>query len=196
MSANTLGTKVEATGLTRAPPRAPNVPGMDAKTHARVQKTKSWAGYGWFMTGGTFFPLPIFVAGYIVNLTFVGAALARLIYRSGLFVTTMGQPPPGQEKLAARTQSGGKPSFAERVHAHSPAAHVEKRDSPVPYAIRIVWFVFVGWWLGAIWVIIAWSVLLLPYPLLDVIRALLADLPSVMTLATPKSDEFPRAVSS
>jgi hypothetical protein len=34
-------------------------------------------------------------------------------------------------------------------------------------------------------VTIAWSVLLLPYPFLDVIRNLLADLPSVMTLAYP-----------
>ena len=34
--------------------------------------------------------------------------------------------------------------------------------------------------------ILAWSVLLLPYPLLDVIRDLLDELPSVMTLAFPK----------
>ena len=165
-------------------------------SHDGVQKAKSWAGYAWFMTGGTFFPLPIFLIGYVVNLTFIGAALAHWIYGSGLFVTTMGQPPPGEDKLKARVEAGGKPSFAERVHAHSPAARVEKRDSPVPMTIRVIWFVLVGWWLGAIWVLIAWSVLLLPYPLLNVIRALLADLPSVMTLASPKTDEFPRRVSS
>ena len=43
----------------------------------------------------------------------------------------------------------------------------------------------VGWWLGALWTGLAWSVLLLPYPFPDLIRSLLADLPSVMTLAPP-----------
>ena len=51
--------------------------------------------------------------------------------------------------------------------------------------LRIVWFVLVGWWLGLIWVVIAWSVLLLPYPFIGMIRDLLADLPSVMTLGMP-----------
>jgi hypothetical protein len=152
-----------------------------------VQQVKSWGGYAWFMTGGTFFPLPILLGGYLVNLTFVGASLARRIYGGGIFVATMGQSPPGEEKLKERSESGGKPSFAERVHRRSPAAWVEKRGSPVPTAIRVVWFVLVGWWLGAVWVIVAWSVLLLPYPLLNVIRGLLSDLPSVMTLASPDS---------
>jgi hypothetical protein len=33
--------------------------------------------------------------------------------------------------------------------------------------------------------LLAWSVLLLPYPFPELIRKLLADLPSVMTLAPP-----------
>jgi hypothetical protein len=50
---------------------------------------------------------------------------------------------------------------------------------------RVAWFLLVGWWLGAAWTGLAWSVLLLPYPFPDLIRSLLADLPSVMTLAQP-----------
>ena len=51
--------------------------------------------------------------------------------------------------------------------------------------LRVVWFVFVGWWLGAIWVVLSWAILLAPYPFLDTIKELLSELPSVMTLATP-----------
>ena len=51
---------------------------------------------------------------------------------------------------------------------------------------RALWFVFVGWWFGFVWVLMAWSLLLLPYPMTDAIRSLLGNLPSVMTLAEPK----------
>jgi uncharacterized membrane protein YccF (DUF307 family) len=146
---------------------------------------KSWLGYAWFMTMGTFLPLPIMLGGYLVNVTLVGTPLAKLIYRYAVVLPTLGQPPPGEDKVKAR-ESSGKKSFAERIRPYSPPGLVERRGKPVAMALRIVWFVLVGWWLGAVWVIIAWSVLLLPYPLLNVIRGLLDDLPSVMTLAWPE----------
>ena len=37
------------------------------------------------------------------------------------------------------------------------------------------------------WTVLAWSVLLLPYPFPELIRMLLADLPCVMTLAQPEN---------
>ena len=52
---------------------------------------------------------------------------------------------------------------------------------------RVLWFVLVGWWLGALWVLLSWSVFLLPYPFLDTVAALLEELPSVMTLAYPEA---------
>jgi len=147
---------------------------------------KSWLGYAWFMTMGTFLPLPIMLGGYLANVTLVGAPLARLIYRYALVLPTLGQPPPGEDKVKAREGGSGNKSFAERMRPYSPPGLVERRGKPVAMPLRIAWFVLVGWWLGAIWVIIAWSVLLLPYPLLNVIRGLLDELPSVMTLAWPK----------
>jgi len=111
------------------------------------------------------------------------------VYRFGIFLTTLGQQPPGEEKLKARADEGakkGKKPLFERIRPYSPPGWLERRGTPVGLAGRVGWFVFVGWWLGGLWVVLAWSVLLLPYPLLDVIRGLLEELPSVMTLAFPK----------
>jgi len=157
-----------------------------ARRDARA--SKSWAGYAWFMTGGTFLPLPTFLGGYLVNVSLIGEPAAKRIYGYGLFLATMGQQPPGEDKLKSRAErEEGKKSFAERIRPYSPPGLVERYGKPVPTWLRAAWFLLVGWWLGAIWVVLAWSVLLLPYPLLGVIRGLLADLPSVMTLAAPAS---------
>ena len=59
--------------------------------------------------------------------------------------------------------------------------------------MRAVWFVLVGWWLGAIWVITSWSIFLLPYPLLDTVASLLTEVPSFMTLAWPVTADPPPA---
>ena len=160
---------------------------LQLKTKARgaAHSSKSWAGYGWFMTFGTFLPLPIFIGGYLVNMTLVGAPLARRIYGFAVFLSTFGQAPPGQDKIEARG-GGDKKPFVERIRPYSPPGFLERRGKPVSMLARVVWFVVVGWWLGGLWVVLAWSVLLLPYPLLDLIRGLLDDLPSVMTLAWPE----------
>ncbi len=81
----------------------------------------------------------------------------------------------------------GKKPFAERVRAYAPPGWVERHGRPFGLLARVAWFVCVGWWLGALWTLLAWSVLLLPYPFPELIRKLLADLPSVMTLAQPQS---------
>ena len=158
---------------------------LKTKARGAAHSSKSWAGYGWFMTGGTFLPLPILIGGYLVNVTLVGAPIARRIYGYAIFLTTFGQAPPGQDKLEAR-EGGDKKPFVERIRPYSPPGFLERRGKPVSMLTRVVWFVVVGWWLGGLWVVLAWSVLLLPYPLLDLIRGLLDDLPSVMTLAWPE----------
>ena len=155
-----------------------------------VRQARSWGGYAWFMSFGTILPLPVFLCGYLAQLTFVGAPLARRAYRFGIFLSTLGQKPPGADKLESRherrdEEAEKKKPFAERVRAHAPPGWVERRGEPFPTRTRALWFVFVGWWLGALWTGLAWSVLLLPYPFPDLIRKLLADLPSVMTLASP-----------
>jgi uncharacterized membrane protein YccF (DUF307 family) len=153
----------------------------------RVQKAKTWGGYAWFMSFGTLLPLPIFLCGYFWQLTIVGAPLGREFYRFGIFFSTLGQKPPGADKVEARTEGEGKKPFAERIRAHAPPGWIERHGRPIPMPFRVVWFFLVGWWLGLLWVILAWSVLLLPYPFPQLIRDLLADLPSVMTLAWPET---------
>jgi uncharacterized membrane protein YccF (DUF307 family) len=158
-----------------------------------VESARHWGGYAWFMSFGTFLPLPVFIAGYLAHLTFVGAPLARRAYRLGIFLSTLGQRPPGADKLDARhkREEGGeepKKPFAERIRTYAPPGWVERHGGPFGTVARVAWFVFVGWWLGGVWTMLAWSVLLLPYPFPDLIRKLLADLPSVMTLAAPEAE--------
>jgi hypothetical protein len=163
-------------------------PTRGARIRSAARSSKSWAGYAWFMSLGTFLPLPIMLAGYLVNLTLVAAGLARQMYAFAIFLATLGQPPPGQDRLKARADvEGDKKPLAQRIRPYLPPGLVERRQKPVPVAFRAVWFVLVGWWAGALWVVLAWSVLLLPYPLPDVIRSLLRDLPSLMTLAWPEA---------
>ncbi len=68
----------------------------------RWRRTRAWGGYIWFMSFGTFLPLPVFLCGYLAQLTFFGAPLARLAYRFGVFLSTLGQSPPGADKLESR----------------------------------------------------------------------------------------------
>ena len=177
-------------------PKQPQHEELRERAHGAVRSGKTWGGYGWFMSFGTFLPLPIFLGGYLVNVTLVGAPLARQIYRFALFITTLGQAPPGEDKVKAKTEVGGKKPLAERIRPYSPPGWIERHGRPVSMPLRVIWFVLVGWWAGGIWVVIAWSVLLLPYPLLDLIRDLLHELPSVMTLAWPKPRVAPREGTS
>ncbi len=147
------------------------------------------------MTLGTILPLVVFIGGYVVNVTLIGAPLAKRMYRFGIWLATLGQEPPGQEKLAAHNaakeaeeaSSGGpdRKSLNQRIGYYSPPEVLERRGKPVSMPKRVVWFVIVGWWLGVVWVIISWSLFLLPYPMLHAVSAMLAKLPSVMTLAWP-----------
>jgi uncharacterized membrane protein YccF (DUF307 family) len=153
-----------------------------------VRSARSWGGYAWFMTFGTFLPLPVFLCGYLAQLTFIGAPLARRAYHFGIFLSTLGQRPPGADKLESRHEEAEageekKKPFAERVRAYAPPGWVERHGRPFGTSARAAWFILVGWWLGGLWTLLAWSVLLLPYPFPELIRKLLADLPSVMTLA-------------
>jgi hypothetical protein len=153
----------------------------------RIDSAKHWAGYGWFMSFGTILPLVVFLGSYLVHLTLVGSRPARSIDRFGIWVSTLGQEPPGKEKLDSRKSENSKRSFAERVREHGPSGYLQRRGRPVSLLVRIIWFVFVGWWLGALWVLLSWSIFLMPYPFLGTVAALLDELPTVMTLAYPAS---------
>jgi len=163
--------------------------GRRARVRGAVRSGGKWAGYGWFMTFGTILPLVIFLVGYLFHVTLIGAPVAWRFYGLGVWVSTLGQEPPGKDKMDARASASDKKPFFERIRPYSPPGILERRGRPVATWVRVVWFVFVGWWLGAIWVVISWSVFLLPYPLLDIVAKLLHEVPSVMTLAYPESAE-------
>jgi uncharacterized membrane protein YccF (DUF307 family) len=157
-----------------------------SRAHRAVTAGKHWAGYGWFMTFGTFLPLAVFLGSYAVHVTLVGAPVARRIDRFGIWLSTLGQEPPGKDKLESRKSASSKKPLFERIRPYSPPGILERRGRPIATWARGVWFVLVGWWLGVVWVLVSWSVFLLPYPLFDTVSALLGELPSVMTLAQPK----------
>jgi hypothetical protein len=113
------------------------------------------------MSFGTLLPLLVFLAGYVVNLTLVGAPLARRIYRFGIWLATLGQEPPGQDKLAARKaaneakaaaagEGSSKRSLLKWVRYCSPPEVLERRGRPVALPVRVLWFVLVGWWVGGV----------------------------------------------
>jgi hypothetical protein len=136
------------------------------------------------MTLGTLLPLVTFLCSYAVHLTLVGAPVARAGYRLGIWLATFGQDPPGKDKLSHKEGGGEKRrSITGRIKPYTPTEIVDRRERPVPLSRRAAWFVLVGWWLGGIWVIGAWSVFLAPYPFLDTVRSILGELPTVMTLA-------------
>jgi hypothetical protein len=135
------------------------------------------------MSFGTLLPLIVFVCSYLVHLTLVGAPIARSADGFGIWLSTFGQEPPGKDKLESRQQDDNKKSIVQRIRPYSPPGIIERRGRPFPLWQRALWFILVGWWLGAIWVILAWSVFLMPYPFLNTVRSILDELPSVMTLA-------------
>jgi hypothetical protein len=167
--------------------------------HGAVTSARHWAGYGWFMSFGTICPLITFLGSYVFHLTFVGAPVARVGYRFGIWTATLGQEPPRLNKKKGEDEGEGepvaeaegedeaeKPPFAERIRPYTPPGVLERRGRPVPTAVRVIWFVLAGWWLGAVWVVLSWSVFLAPYPFLEVVAGLLDELPTAMTLAYPK----------
>jgi hypothetical protein len=141
------------------------------------------------MSFGTVLPLIVFLGAYPVHISLVGAPIAKAAYRFGIWTSTFGLPPPGKDKLDSRPKDATKTSLVERIRPYSPPGLIERRGRPVPLFWRAVWFILIGWWLGAFWVLLSWSVFLMPYPFLDTVRALLDELPSVMTLAVPKHDD-------
>jgi hypothetical protein len=165
------------------------------RARCAVRTGGRWAGYGWFMSFGTVLPLVIFLGGYLVHVTLVGAPIARRIYRFGIWTSTLGQEPPGKEKFDARKAESTKKPLFERIRPYSPPGILERRGKIVSTPRRFLWFALVGWWLGGIWVVTSWSVFLLPYPLLDAVERLLSELPSVMTLAWPVTAPRPAAPS-
>ena len=138
------------------------------------------------MSLGTVLPLLLFFAGYVLHLTLVGGPISRQIYSFGVWTATLGQPPPKRNKPEPEKPPTDKKPFLERIRPYTPTDRLRRRGRPLAFPLRVFWFVLIGWWLGAVWVLLSWSVFLAPYPFLETVNAMLGELPSIMTLAYPE----------
>ena len=94
---------------------------------------------GWWLTG------IVIAVGYFAALTIIGLPIAFYLFnRIPIFLTLR----PRTTTYAVE-QRGGMTWYRER--------HIDQR----PMLERALWFVLVGWWLGAIWMSVAYGLCLI-----------------------------------
>jgi uncharacterized membrane protein YccF (DUF307 family) len=98
---------------------------------------------GWWLAGFTI------LLGYVLALTIIGLPLALMIFNRLGTVLTL-RP---YKRTVYVTTSGGMTTIQLQ--------NVEQ----FPLHLRAIYFVFVGWWLGALWLSIAYFLCLLIIPL-------------------------------
>ncbi len=94
---------------------------------------------GWWLGGVTI------ALGYLCCLTIIGLPLAFMLFNAIPVAMTL-RPRSGWS--VTQTSAGGV------VYAAGSAAQL-------PLLVRAIWFIFVGWWLGAVWMGIAYLLCLL-----------------------------------
>ncbi|MFL5758369.1 MAG: YccF domain-containing protein [Thermomicrobiales bacterium] len=91
---------------------------------------------GWWLSGW------MIVLGYLCMLTLIGIPLGFYFFNRIPQVVT----------LRARTA-------AFRTEYRDGVAYVVESNNPqYPWFIRGLWFIFIGWWLGALWLVSAWLI--------------------------------------
>jgi len=99
----------------------------------------------WYFFIGWWLGALVIVLGYLFTLTIVGIPLGFYFFNRV----------PQALTLRARTVS-------YQTEMRDGVAYVGEGMQPQhPWYLRAVWFVFVGWWLGAVWLTAAWVIGLL-----------------------------------
>jgi uncharacterized membrane protein YccF (DUF307 family) len=115
---------------------------------------------GWWLSG------VVSVAAWLVGLTVIGLPLTFWIFNRLPTVLTLR---PRRTSQTTTVDAAGN-------------VHIVQRDHPQPaFWKRAVYFVCIGWWFSAIWIVIAWilSVLIVTIPLAVMMQN---RLPAVTTL--------------
>jgi hypothetical protein len=130
-----------------------------------VGRTAVWYyAVGWWSIGA------FYLAGWLVSLSVVGLDRGQRMFDRAVWFATRGAPPPGQKDMY------------ERAVGTDPVRLAPARRQR-PLALRILWLVLVGWWLGAGWVLACWAMQWPPYPFTVLSVKLARRVPEVMTLA-------------
>ncbi len=104
------------------------------RQHSFVVRALWFLCIGWWLSG------IVMVLGYLFTVTIAGMPLGFY------FLNRI----PQALTLRARTA-------AFRTEVRDGVTYVVETELPqYPWYIRALWFVFVGWWLGALWLIAAW----------------------------------------
>jgi|BarGraNGADG00212_1021973.scaffolds.fasta_scaffold05736_6 uncharacterized membrane protein YccF (DUF307 family) len=141
-------------GWQAPPPPAVNV---NAQTPTIVVAPSSGPGFGiravWFIFVGWWLTAIVIGVAYFLALTIIGLPFAFYLFnRIPIFLTLRGRTKTYQ----ATTSADGSTTYLS-------TANIEQR----PMLTRALWFVFVGWWLGALWMSVAYvlCILILTMPI-------------------------------
>jgi hypothetical protein len=130
-----------------------------------VGRTAVWYyAVGWWSIG------VFYLAGWLASLSVVGLDRGQRMFDRAVWFSTRGEPPPGQKGMYKRAVDTEPVRLAP--------AHRQR-----PLALRLLWLVAVGWWLGAGWVLACWAMQWPPYPFTVLSVKLARRVPEVMTLA-------------
>lgn len=122
-----------------APPAPMVVFSPQTRQHSFVVRALWYLFVGWWLAGIVMF------LGYLFTVTIIGMPLGFY------FLTRI----PQALTLRARTT-------AFRTEVRDGVTYVVESELPQrPWYVRALWFVFVGWWLGALWLVAAWLIGLL-----------------------------------
>ena len=99
----------------------------------------------WYVFVGWWFGALVIVLGYLFTLTIIGMPVGFYLFNRV----------PQALTLRSRT-------VAYRSETREGVTYVGEGTQPqYPWLLRAVWFIVIGWWLGAVWLTLAWLIGLL-----------------------------------
>ena len=101
----------------------------------------------WFVFIGWWLALGWIVAAWILNITIIGLPIGLAMLNRVPQVMTL-SPGPGQVMV---------------VHELGGITRISRGAEQLPFLLRVVYFVLVGWWLSLIWTVAGYAMMVIPF---------------------------------